>query len=155
MAKVFRRVLWFYDSVQTYKSPVIQKVHRSASLTSWCVSPLGCEWRGEGSLSLIDGIYNCSFSSMAACCMCTLLYVRLYLCVFASLPLTSTVRFTVTLVQILCVIKKNMHSYSEFSDTVCMWVCLCLYSWVCCKCSTVYSIFRQRLTWMSLESECV
>lgn len=57
---------------------------------------------------------------MAACCMCTLLYVRLYLCVFASLPLTSTVRFTVTLVQILCVIKKNMHSYSEFSDTVCM-----------------------------------
>lgn len=55
-----------------------------------CVSPPGCEWRAEGSLSLTDGIYNCSSSSVVAGSMCCICYVVCAcLCCCLSLRLSS------------------------------------------------------------------
>lgn len=94
------------------------------SLTSWCVSPLGCEWRGEGSLTLIDGIYNCSSNSVVACCVCALVCVcaRADICVcFLLSPPTSGQ----ALVQNMCVLQRYKQSCSRFSRTLlCVYVCL-------------------------------
>lgn len=105
-------------------------VRRTVSLTSWSVSPPGCEWRGEGSLNLMDGIYNCSSNFMAVCYVCTLLRVHLCLCVFVFLP--SPLTSGVALVQTVCVFGWYMQSCSEFSHWIptcvaCVRVCVCLH----------------------------
>ena len=124
--------------------------HRTVSLTSWYVSPPGCEWGGEGSLSLMDGIYNCSSNFMAVFYMCPLLCASVCICVCLCLFPPSPILSDVALAQTVCFPEIYMQSWIQSLDScvcVCLLACVCLcclHNGVCCF--SIYSIFKLYLT---------
>lgn len=93
--------LQFVSLMSTLSASTLQfgshLVHRTVSLTSWCVSPAGCEWGGDGPLSLMEVIYN-MFSDFVRVCYkgCSALCVCVCFCVFVYLSKLGLNRKTKT-----------------------------------------------------------